>query len=320
MDLVDLVDHNFGINQDNFSMGCPDINGLDVIGWSGRCSSSKIYIVKCRICSLDPELFGEGYFKTTRYNIETKSCKPCGCSKATRWSKEQYAILCSRKAESLGYKFLGFSQNWDSHRTKVILHCNVHGSWTTSNITSIINKGVGCPACCIDNLKRPEDEWIQLFTSMEVFHKDTVFEREEYSGCWKVFCPECGESVKSLTENLSRGRIPCGCSPHRQKIAYINKVLDDGNLLALKIGIAVNPDKRVKDQNLKSLYTIEKYFNFLFPTVEACKAAEKFCLKELYFGILTKEEMPDGWTETTYTENLSQIMEIYKRFGGVLLL
>jgi hypothetical protein len=129
----------------------------------------------------------------------------------------------------------------------------------------------------------------------------------------------CGENARSRSCSLIRGRIPCGCSPQRQKIAYINKILDSSDeLIALKFGIATDPSKRVKDQNLHSSFIVENYLTFYFESVESCKKAERECLQELVCGVVLRRDFPDGYTETTWPYNLKRIIEIYERNGGVL--
>lgn len=44
--------------------------------------------------------------------------------------------------------------------------------------------------------------------------------------------------------------------------------------------------------------------------------AEAECKRELVCRILSKTEMPDGWTETTYCHNIEAIEAIYIKYGG----
>ena len=44
---------------------------------------------------------------------------------------------------------------------------------------------------------------------------------------------------------------------------------------------------------------------------------QRGCRRELDCGVLSKEEFPDGYTETTWVYNLDKIVEIYERNGGV---
>ena len=102
-----------------------------------------------------------------------------------------------------------------------------------------------------------------------------------------------------------------------QQYAYINSILDNNLLVALKYGIEKQKGKRVNQQNKKSLFTVESLCVYCFPTVEQCKDAERECKKLFGNGFLTKEEMPDGYTETTTIANLEKIISIYEKWGGV---
>lgn len=54
---------------------------LEIIGWTHKGKDGKkLYVVKCKECTKDPELFGEGLFISGRSNL-SKGQIPCGCSK-----------------------------------------------------------------------------------------------------------------------------------------------------------------------------------------------------------------------------------------------
>ena len=71
--LEDLIDPEYGLQQDEWSLARPRFvaeGQLEVIGWSGRLRSRKLYIVKCVKCALDTVLFGGGYFRGNKGNLE----------------------------------------------------------------------------------------------------------------------------------------------------------------------------------------------------------------------------------------------------------
>ena len=146
-----------------------------------------------------------------------------------------------------------------------------------------------------------------------------VYEGEAYShGDIEYSCPEHGLQ-KMAFKNLLTGRGCPECANKTQQQCYINRVFDmNGKPYALKFGIANDSEQRVKGQNSKNQFTMEQERVYFFPTVEACKNAEKHCKKVLECGIVSKEKMKDGWTETTYLLNFTKIVEIYESFGGEL--
>lgn len=132
----------------------------------------------------------------------------------------------------------------------------------------------------------------------------------------KMHCHEHGES---LTGDLQLGQLPCACSKQRQQEAYINLVVDVDITVSVKFGIARDSKQRIKSQDRQSTYEVCQHAVYTFPSVAACKAAERECKKVLDCGIIPKQDMPDGYTETTYVYNLDKIIQIYKKHGGVKL-
>jgi hypothetical protein len=325
MNLEDLINEN-GLQQDKWSLTKPrfgEHDQLEVVGYSNcRITNKKFYILKCDICSQDVEIFGEGYFYGLKNNLVKLYQLPCGCSKKPNWTKEQFATLCTRKAAEQGYTFLGFIGDWKGAYTNIKMLCNKHGQWNNGDINELRNKGRGCPGCN-GGIKKADAVMIASFFASGAFHPETRFSRVERLNkqgnkpYWLMSCPECGESGESFSGNLQKGQRPCICSIMRQKEAYINFVMDGGSIIAIKFGIANNSTARARQQNTWSLYEVQQHLVYQFPSVESCKTAERGCKRELECGILSKQEMPDGYTETTWAYNLEKIIEIYKRNGGI---
>ena len=331
MNLEDVIDEN-GLQQDKWSLSKPrfgEEGQLEVIGWSGKSGSKKYYILKCNKCSQDGELFGEGYFKASRYNL-LKPAIPCGCSYHPQWSKDQYSTLCARKSKELGNIFIGFEGEWRGHKTKVIQSCLKHGEWGSGSITGLINGGSGCKGCQHDIIgeahSKPDYDMIESFHLSGSYHPYTKFWRSGrlnsngYTGYWYYLCGKCGEKGESWSSKLQLGQLSCACNLHRQQECYINWIVDDReNAVAIKFGIARDSKQRIKSQDRQSLYEVRQYQVYTFPSVQQCKQAERECKKELECGVVLKRDMPDGWTETTWSYNIGKVVDIYKRNGGVMV-
>lgn len=326
MKLEDLLTTD-GLMQDEFSLSGKKFNNFEVVGWSGKQHTGKFYIIKCPVCTLDPEMYQDGYFRSVKSKL-VKGQIPCGCGRGHNYNEAQFEVLCTRKAESVGYKFLGFRGEWKGAKTKIKLLCQKHGEWDSGIIDSLLNGGRGCPSCMVDaftlRVLYPDSVMIESFFASGGFPKGTLFwrsnrkTRQGARSYWFMSCPECGKTGEATSNNLQQGKRPCGCNIHRQQECYINWILDGDNKVAIKFGIARDSSQRVKQQNSKAAYEVQQYQVYKFPDVASCKKAERECKKELECGILLKRDMPDGYSETTWVYNLSKIQDIYKRNGGRL--
>lgn len=325
MDLQDIL-HEGILNHDEWSLTAPRFgkyDQLEVVGWSGRDKwEIRFYILKCSIYSQDPELFGDGYFKMIKSNIVNLQQSPCGCSTKYLWTKEQYYIRCSRKADELGYKFLGFEGDWKKSNTKIKILCEKHGEWS-ARITNFLNIGNGCRSCKLDARPDCEENIIESFSVTGAFHPDTKFWKSDRinrlgrKSYWFMFCPDCNTIGEAEAGNFRRGSRCCSCRSQRQTEAYINLIKDDETVVAIKFGIANNANSRLYSQKISCIFDIEKHSRYKFTDYNSCRQAERQCKQELECKILSREEMRDGWTETTWAYNLDKIIEIYERNGGI---
>lgn len=330
MNLEDVIDPEYGLQQDDWSLTKPRFGKdlqLEVVGWSGKRQYIKLYIVRCSVCSSDPEIFGGGYFKSSKGDL-VRGQIPCGCSTKVYKTKEQYAALCKRAAANRGYTFVDFVGKWRGSRTKVKLLCDEHGEWSSAIIGTLLSMANGCPGCGRESVRKAsmksDEEMTASFFASGAFHPDTKFwrsdrkDRKGWYSYWNVFCPDCNEHGESFCSNLRAGKRCCACSEKRQTHAYVNAVYDGDVIIALKFGVATKARRRLAQQNKKAIFDIENKCVYKFYSVDSCKKAERECLQELECGILSKQDMPDGWTETTWVYNLGRIIQIYERNGGVL--
>lgn len=336
MNLEDVIDPEYGLQQDEWSLTRPkfgDQGQLEVIGWSGRNKSgNKLYLARCDVCAQDHELFGDGVFKSLKGSLMCEQI-PCGCSCRVKWTAEQYKIRCTRQANGLGYVFLDWAEPFTSSRTKLLLYCPRHGEWNSTSLNSFLSSGHACPACRTEvattaakkSLTKPDHEMIASFHASGQFPTGTQFWRsmrlnsEGTARYWHVHCPECNYTGEAESGSLQKGSRPCLCSRARQKQAYINWIVGDGGQnVALKFGIANVARRRVRQQNKACQYEVRPYLVYEFPTKQQCQAAERECKETLECGILSQEEMPDGYTETTCPSNLARIKSIYEKHGGVV--
>lgn len=328
MDLDKLIDPELGFCEDErLGETFGPNNQLTIVGWSGKQGTTKRYLVKCHICSEDSDLFGEGYFRIIKSEIN-KGTLPCGCSKIPKWSKDQHLILCQRKAKELGVTFRGFVGEFKGAKTRCILNCPQHGDYEVGKISYLVNRDYkGCSACksqtTSERVTKPDSEMIESFMRLGVFHKDTKFWRSDrlnsygYKTYWKLFCPVCEEEAESYTGSLQNGCVPCACKTTKSNRAYITGIYDSSNIVAVKFGVARSPERRLKEQTSKTIYDLETLGVWEFPKESMCLIAERECKSRLECAVLPKEEIMDGYTETSYVSNIDSIISIYEEFGGV---
>ncbi|WOZ57412.1 putative endonuclease [Pseudomonas phage vB_PseuGesM_254] len=323
------------MQQDEF---CESVFGegghLKVIGWSGRAGTSKLYVVKCSVCKQDKELFGDGVFRSQKVGLLHGEL-PCGCSKRRRWSPSQYYTLLTREPHLEKYTIPKEQFRVERLRSKdkIQIVCIDHGLFLSS-LNQLLCQKTNCPACWEVTKKIrlksnspaliPVEIHIQDFFKVGIFHPNTIFskniERRDTLGYLTFFdvrCGACEEVYTSRMGNLKNGKRGCSCAIASQTQAYIHRVVDNGWDVCLKLGIARDATQRQRQQHRKSAFDILPLKVYNFPTASQCKAAERECLDTLECGTVSKRDMPDGYTETTYLRNLDAIVAIYKKHGGV---
>lgn len=330
--LEDVIDVDYGLQQDEWCLTRPRFgpdNQLEIIGWSGKTgSNNKYYIVKCHVCCLDPELFGEGVFKNLKCSL-VQNCMPCGCAVNTQWSKQQVIILVERKAKFKGYLFKGIVGNYTNlsdNKCRCEMVCSKHGAWEVS-VANFLNAGTGCPICARKLIRvRKDAPYIAKFMSTGCYEEGTIFTRNNdrlskrgRPDYWNIYCPRCDSSSEADHSALLNGQRSCLCSNVNQKQAYINIIKSGSNILAIKFGICSNYVNRVRVQRRHCTHWIDVFGVWKFTDRHACRAAETECKKTFECSIISRDEMIDGYTETTCFSNLNEIISIYEKHGGVRL-
>lgn len=302
---------------------------LEVVDWAGRSRSHKRYVIRCGICARDEDLYGEGYFTNLKADLDAGKI-PCGCAKSSRKNESQLKVLIERALDK-NCKFIGWADRFEGVKTRCVLYCNQHGEWTSSRASQIIYRAqsVGCPRCghikIGDARRLPDYIMIDKFMRSEAFHERTLFERSSrlnkrgYPAYWDVTCDKCNTTYSSNYTNLIAGKIGCDCGTHNYKYCYINLIMDGENTVAIKFGVSKDKKRRQKEQDRASIYSIKPYGIWEFNSKQDCKLAENECLSTLVCGVVSSQEVPDGWSETTYAYNLDKIIRIYENYGGVRL-
>lgn len=302
---------------------------LTVVGGNGKRGNPKKYILTCSICSSDTELHGEGYFAMAKGHLE-RGCLPCGCSTKCNWTEEQYIIRAKRAASFKGVVFKGWANTFSTaNKTLVTLECPDHGEYKGNSLSFLLDENLpkGCPGCFAirqGDYKRKDDQvMVNTFMSTGGYSKGTIFRRsgrvdiKGHKKYWFVYCPDCNVEGETHLSCLSNGSRCCACPKSRPQETYINFIKEGEHIVSIKFGVANSSEQRVKAQNNRAVYTIENYAIWEYPDIMSCRSAERECLQSLVCGVVTREEVPDGWTETTSPLNIEKVISIFESNGGV---
>jgi hypothetical protein len=324
--LKDLIEDGV-MKYDGF--GGTQFGNLTVVGWNGKYQSAKKYIVECSVCKGDPELHGEGLFATAKGHL-VRNCKPCGCAEKPNWTEEQYKIRCKRACDNVGLIFKGWANEFTTaNKTFVDAECIDHGKIGKATISFVLDSRFvrscrGCFAIRMGDFKRKDDSvMIERFMSSGGFSEGTKFTRSErldkygHKKYWLIDCPDCGEQAEGHIVGLYKGSRSCACTIQRPKETYINLIYDNENIVAIKFGVANMALERIKKQHQRSVYDVVNYGVWTYPTIKDCKAAERTCMHSMETGLISKLEMPDGYTETTHPSNMSLVIRIFEEYGGI---
>lgn len=272
----------------------------------------------CTECSDDKELFPQGYFSCLKSRL-IRGSKPCGCSKKPKWTQEQFLILARREGRKKGFIVHGFSEEFHGNTTKLNLECIKDGNKWIASITSITNKKYGCPKC--SNMYRPTEKEA-LNSCMEVCKKFgytplglvdgyiNVESRFEYE------CPIHGKHNVSYNNFVGKNTAcpscaPSGYNPDKQGSIYVVRWRDSTKSF-LKFGITNRKViSRLSQQAWKTDYKFELIWSATFENGRIPLILENSIKNSgIIIGVVDKSEFYDGFTETTFIENLDTIEEI----------
>lgn len=154
------------------------------------------YIVRCSTCAEDPELFGEGIFKTRKERL-VRGVLPCGCSKRFNWTSEQYIVKIRRHCNTKNISFVGFVGEFCGLKTKITMKCSVDEKVWQTTIDAVLHADNGCPKCNSGGHKLPDHVMVNRFMNSGAFLQGTTFTRSSVpskSGVmvmWDYRCPVC---------------------------------------------------------------------------------------------------------------------------------
>lgn len=244
-------------------------------------------------------------------HVHGQGCKQCNCGKfrtVLEWVDDFKTIH--------GCKYLYPIERWPdkviSH-TEITVYCKQHGIFKTTPAFHYHHKR-GCSKCS-GNAIKTKKEWIDDFISIHGNKYDYSLLPDNIRSDVhiRIVCSEHGSFLQRPDNHLGGNGCPT-CSFGEQNYMYINTVGDS----CIKYGITGNLNRRIKQQTCKSPLNIKNIYLFKFEDSDLCKQVECL-LKAKYTPVLSRKDLPDGFTETTFSYNLDEIVSVIKEFGGVRL-
>lgn len=224
-----------------------------------------------------------------------------------------------------GHKFIEFvGGKFENARTKMLMECPNGHRYKIGVIN--FKTGQRCYRCVgkgrtIDDVKNDID-------SLNTGYKFHGFDGE-YKNLQVKMIMECpkGHMYKVLFSKFMTGRRCPTCSvtgydPDKNGFVYVQKLYKGGEYVGIKFGITNNdPKLRMDKQNSKSCLTHELYYCKEYRDGKAAydKEAEIKRTFKKFTRHISKEDMPDGWTETLPPEYLDRVLDmIGVNFDGII--
>jgi len=249
----------------------PHGNGIyNVLSYKKVGNKDKLYILECSTCSEDKELWPTGTIKIKKGNLE-RGYIPCGCSKAPKWTEEQYKIRVKRECDNIGFAFLGWYGIFNGCDTYLDLYNPISfNRWLTTKIDNLF-QGVRDP--CLRSIngtnktripKKVRESQIKNILSKE--NSVWIGWGEEYSNNESRFWWKCPKGC--ITLSAIRGFIDsstrCNCNssvpnPDEPDFLYVIRFKNEN---IIKIGRSLQREIRNRHKTIRK--ESGKSFHLLF--------------------------------------------------------
>lgn len=198
-----------------------------------RDQTSGRYILECSLCSKDSELWPYGSITSTKSDLN-RGRTPCGCSKAVKWSEDQYKTKVKRYCCERGFEFLGWSGVYKNNLTKVVIKETVSGDiWDSSPIKTLLTKRTGNPKRRGENAAAVRKTDLQALLESAIndriipkgslLRESDLVDSRGYHVYLEFYCPTCAQDeytkagisdgwFSCLIKSIKQGSLPCRCS------------------------------------------------------------------------------------------------------------
>ena len=288
---------------------------------SGTHTKDATYEFLCRECAKDPELYGDGVFMSSVYNVSIGHI-PCGCAPSHRHEEWQNEIIAKRALSSVGLEFVRFSNPESTMtRRKAWCICKKHG--LVEKRISHAKDGSGCVKCAnetraksktktIDHINRLVDDFVKnndsKYKVISVNHNGGI----KFASVTRL-CDEHGEFETLVYNMVKKG---CGCQRcggtgfdmSAPAEMYVCIWRGEG-IEFVKFGITNKTHhSRVTKQKYMSGLDYELVMTKKFAVGGDAQRIEQRIKKQIGRRAVEKDVMPDGYTETCSIEHLDFVI------------
>ena len=240
-------------------------------------------------------------------------------------SPTEYSNMILEECKKDNIEFFGFvCDKWEAKNTKIILKCKFGHSWETT-IASFYYAKSRCPHCN-GNARKSEKERLKQIKEICIKENLTFlgFDSEWRSSSTRFnFLCHCGKTNNMTITNFVNHGARCsscaktGYRPIKKGTLYIQKLKGYNKLIGVKFGITnLTTQERMRNQSRVSKFDHEIFYELTLQDGQKILELENK-IKEAMKGktsYISKEDMPDGYTETVAPSELSTIMYIVKTF------
>lgn len=240
-----------------------------------------------------------------------------GCSKCygnIKYTKEEFIDKSNIiHNNQYCYEYIKYGKSSD----KIEILCDIHGIFPQTPKDHLA--GYGCPQCGIKKNSKNRLKKINDFVkeANSIHSNRYTYENVNYKGTChlvEITCPIHGNYKQKPSDHLSG----CGCpsctksgyKSNKKGYLYIQSISNN----TYKIGITNNPTKRLEQVNNKSIHNHIYYKLYSSDDGKLISIIERKILKEIPTGVISKNDMKDGYTETfssEYIEKVLHLIEIY---------
>ncbi|QOC55514.1 hypothetical protein JEP8_086 [Escherichia phage JEP8] len=216
----------------------------------------------------------------------------------------------------------GIVGEWKGNVTKLDLVCCEGHNFTP--IISSFQNGTRCPKCA-NNYALSKEEYLErlkpIFEKENIIFNGFIGEWNGVSTKLNLVCSEGHEFTPTITNFQKGTRCPkCaqyGYNTLKKGVLYIQKLIKEKIFVGVKFGITNRTTKeRIGGQSRLSKFNHEIFYELTLQDGQKILDLENK-IKEAMKGktsYISKEDMPDGYTETVAPSELSTIMYIVKTF------